>query len=131
MEITGKYSLDDILNEVCDYYNVSVDKVFGRDRYKDLVRARSMYVRLATDFTTFGPVAIGRVIDRDNATVIHYQHKMDAMSPKESEEHSELMGLLGSMKVDPLSQLKSLANLGKVYYYNKNIGKIADNRKYR
>lgn len=128
MGTTGKYSLDDILYEVCDYYNVSVDDVYGRGRYRDLGRARSMYVRIANDLTTYGPVAIGLLIERDHATTIHYKTKMDYMNPDEVKEHTEILNLLGSDRTDPESQLKCFSNLGKAYFYTKNIDKIPDNR---
>ena len=65
-------TIDDILNTVCQHYNVSQQSVFSKSRKRDFVLARQISMYLAQKFTKMPTSRIGQLIGgRDHSTVIH------------------------------------------------------------
>ncbi len=65
-------TVDDILDKVCQHYNVSPDKVFSRSRKRDYVTVRQVSMYLAQKYTKMPATRIGQLIgNRDHSTVIH------------------------------------------------------------
>ena len=72
----GRIWLKDILLAVCRYMDFTPEEIQSDRRYKDLVRARSLYLNLCIDLTKHGVTHIARTCgDRDHTTVCHH-HKM-------------------------------------------------------
>ena len=65
-------TVDDILETVCQHYNVSSQNVFSKSRKRDYVMARQISMYLAQKFTKMPTSRIGQLIGgRDHSTVIH------------------------------------------------------------
>ncbi len=65
-------TVDDILEKVCDHYQVSQQQVFSRSRKRDYVLVRQISMYLAQKYTKMPASRIGQLIGgRDHSTVIH------------------------------------------------------------
>ncbi len=65
-------TIDDILEVVCQHYNVTPQNVFSKSRKRDFVQARQVSMYLAQKFTKMPTSRIGQLIGgRDHSTVIH------------------------------------------------------------
>ena len=65
-------TIDDILEKVCNHYNVSQQNVFSRSRKRDYVLVRQVSMYLAQKYTKMPASRIGQLIGgRDHSTVIH------------------------------------------------------------
>ena len=65
-------TIDDILETVCQHFNVTPQNVFSKSRKRDYVQARQISMYLAQKFTKMPTSRIGQLIGgRDHSTVIH------------------------------------------------------------
>lgn len=65
-------TIDDILEKVCNHYNVSQQNVFSRSRKRDYVVVRQVSMYFASKYTKMPASRIGQLIgNRDHSTVIH------------------------------------------------------------
>ena len=65
-------TIDDILDSVCNHFNVSATAVNSRSRKHDLVVARQVSMYLAQKYTKMPASRIGKLVGgRDHSTVIH------------------------------------------------------------
>lgn len=65
-------TVDDILEKVCNHYNVTQQNVFSRSRKRDYVIVRQVSMYFASKYTKMPASRIGQLIgNRDHSTVIH------------------------------------------------------------
>ena len=65
-------TIDDILDTVCNHFNVTTAAVASRSRKRDYVTARQVSMYLAQKYTKMPASRIGKLIGgRDHSTVIH------------------------------------------------------------
>jgi chromosomal replication initiator protein len=65
-------TIDDILEKVCQHYNVSPQNVYGKSRKRDYVQVRQISMYLAQKYTKMPASRIGQLIGgRDHSTVLH------------------------------------------------------------
>ena len=65
-------TVDDILEKVCQHYNVAQQHVFSKSRKRDYVQVRQVSMYLAQKYTKMPASRIGQLIgNRDHSTVIH------------------------------------------------------------
>ena len=65
--------MSDILEAVCDYFEVGPTDIQSERRHADLVRVRSVFINLCHELTHGSFAAIGRMCgNRDHTTVIHH-----------------------------------------------------------
>ena len=65
--------MSDILEAVCNYFEISPDDIQSERRHADLVRVRSVYINLCHELTHGSQPAIGRMCgNRDHTTIIHH-----------------------------------------------------------
>ena len=65
-------TIDDILEKVCNHFNVSQQNVFSRSRKREYVLVRQVSMYLAQKYTKMPASRIGQLIgNRDHSTVIH------------------------------------------------------------
>ncbi|MBQ6208345.1 MAG: chromosomal replication initiator protein DnaA [Prevotella sp.] len=65
-------TIDDILERVCNHFNVALADVNGKSRKRDLVVARQVSMYLTQKYTKMPTNRIGKLIgNRDHSTVIH------------------------------------------------------------
>ena len=65
-------TVEDIVQTVCDHYNVSVEAMGSRSRRRELVIARQVAMYLAQKHTKMPAARIGKLVaGRDHSTVVH------------------------------------------------------------
>ena len=65
-------TVDDILEKVCNHFNVTQQNVFSRSRKREYVLVRQVSMYLAQKYTNMPASRIGQLIgNRDHSTVIH------------------------------------------------------------
>ena len=65
-------TVDDILEKVCNHFNVTQQNVFSRSRKREYVLVRQVSMYLAQKYTKMQASRIGQLIgNRDHSTVIH------------------------------------------------------------
>jgi chromosomal replication initiator protein len=65
-------TVDDILDSVCNHFNVTTTAINSKSRKRDLVNARQVSMYLAQKYTKMPASRIGKLIGgRDHSTVIH------------------------------------------------------------
>ena len=65
-------TIDDILDKVCNHFNVEQQHVFSKSRKRDFVMVRQISMYLAQKYTKMPASRIGQLIGgRDHSTVIH------------------------------------------------------------
>lgn len=67
-----RYSLADILKEVCDIYGVSIEMVKSKCKKEEYVRARRMYIFASTSMTNYTLEEIAVPIGKREHTKILY-----------------------------------------------------------
>ena len=88
-EMTGKVVMVQFVNDLCHDRNLNLQDVLGRTRRREYVETRqvAMYILREYEKKTFHD--IGRLFDRDHATVIHAWKKFKSLmsvGDKEAEE---------------------------------------------
>lgn len=63
--------LERILKVCSKYFNISIEDIKGRERYKKFIIPRHCFCFLAWKFTNYTKSEIARYINRDHTTVIH------------------------------------------------------------
>lgn len=69
---------DIVVAVICDYFNISMSELLGRERRRDVLLARQIacyLCRSMTDDITLEE--IGNLLGRDHSTIIHSIHKME------------------------------------------------------
>ena len=69
---------DKIIQTVCRKWNVSIDDVCGRSRKQEVVYTRMIIAYFLRQYTTLSTTKIGRLINRDHSTIIHYLKAYDS-----------------------------------------------------
>ena len=65
--------ISDILEAVCDYYEMTPAAIQSASRLSDIVRVRSVFINLCNALTHGSYSAIGRMCgNRDHTTIIHH-----------------------------------------------------------
>jgi len=92
--------IDEILEKVCNHFNVSVSAVNGRSRKQDLVTARQVSMYLAQKYTKMPASRIGKLVGgRDHSTVIHSCSRIEQRLQVDSMFSNELMSIENSFKL--------------------------------
>ena len=93
-------TIDEILEKVCNHFNVSVSAVNGRSRKHDLVTARQVSMYLAQKYTKMPASRIGKLVGgRDHSTVIHSCSRIEQRLQVDSMFSNELMSIENSFKL--------------------------------
>lgn len=93
-------TIDEILEKVCNHFNVSVSAVNGRSRKQDLVTARQVSMYLAQKYTKMPASRIGKLVGgRDHSTVIHSCSRIEQRLQVDSIFSNELMSIENSFKL--------------------------------
>ena len=65
-------TIDDIIDKVCNHYNVTHQQVLSRSRKRDIVTVRQISMYFAQKYTKMPASRIGQLIgNRDHSTVLH------------------------------------------------------------
>ena len=93
-------TVDDILEKVCDHFNVSQQQVFSRSRKRDYVVVRQVSMYLAQKYTKMPASRIGQLIGgRDHSTVIHSCSTVEQRLKVDKSFSQELSSIENSFKL--------------------------------
>ena len=93
-------TVDDILEKVCQHYNVEQQHVFSKSRKRDFVMVRQVSMYLAQKYTKMPASRIGQLIGgRDHSTVIHSCSTVEQRLKVDKEFSAELTSIENSFKL--------------------------------
>jgi len=93
-------TIDDILEKVCNHYNVSQQNVFSKSRKRDYVLVRQISMYLAQKYTKMPASRIGQLIGgRDHSTVIHSCNTIEQRLKVDKSFSAELSSIETSFKL--------------------------------
>ena len=93
-------TVDDILEKVCNHYNVSQQHVFSKSRKRDFVMVRQVSMYLAQKYTKMPASRIGQLIGgRDHSTVIHSCSTVEQRLKVDKSFFAELSSIENSFKL--------------------------------
>jgi chromosomal replication initiator protein len=93
-------TIDDILEKVCQHYNVSQQQVFGKSRKRDYVQARQVSMYLAQKYTKMPTSRIGQLIGgRDHSTVLHSCSTVERRLQIDKAFHDEISSIETSFRL--------------------------------
>ena len=93
-------TIDDILEKVCNHYNVSLQNVFSKSRKRDYVMVRQISMYLAQKYTKMPASRIGQLIGgRDHSTVIHSCSTVEQRLKVDKSFFAELSSIENSFKL--------------------------------
>ena len=75
-DIQKQITLDDIVNEVANYYKLSAKDIKGQTRSQKLANARQIAVYISREITDFSLNELGAFFDRKHPTIIYSHEKI-------------------------------------------------------
>ena len=93
-------TIDDIVEKVCNHYNVTTTAVNSKSRKREYVVARQVTMYLAQKYTKMPASRIGKLVgNRDHSTVIHSCSKVEERLKIDAAFSDELMSIENSFKL--------------------------------
>lgn len=93
-------TVNDILETVCNHFNVSPSAVNGRSRRHELVVARQVSMYLAQKYTKMTAARIGKLVgNRDHSTVIHSCKTVERQLQVDKSFSEELQSIENSFRI--------------------------------
>jgi len=93
-------TVDDILERVCEHYNVSQQNVFSRSRKRDYVIVRQVSMYFAQKYTKMPASRIGQLIgNRDHSTVVHSCSAIEKKLKTDKAFEAEITSIENSFKL--------------------------------
>lgn len=93
-------TLDDIVETVCNHYNVTVTAVNSKSRKREYVVARQVTMYLAQKLIKMPASRIGKLVgNRDHSTVIHSCSKVEERLKIDAEFSDEIMSIENAFKM--------------------------------
>ena len=93
-------TIDEIIESVCQHYNVTTANVNSRSRKKEYVMARQVSIYLAQKYTKLSASRIGRMVGgRDHATVIYSCNQVEQRIKIDKKFSSEISSIENSFKM--------------------------------
>ena len=93
-------TMDDILETVCNHFNVSTASVHSKSRKRDIVVARQVSMYLAQKYTKMPSARIGKLVGgRDHSTVIHSCTQVEQRMKVDSVFQSDVQSIESSFKL--------------------------------
>lgn len=93
-------TVDDILERVCEHYNVSQQNAFSRSRKRDYVIVRQVSMYFAQKYTKMPASRIGQLIgNRDHSTVVHSCSAVEKKLKLDKAFEAEITSIENSFKL--------------------------------
>ena len=93
-------TIDDILEKVCSFFNVTATAINSRSRKHDIVIARQVSMYLAHKFTKMPASRIGKLVGgRDHSTVIHSCSQIEKRLQVDKKFNADLSSIENSFKL--------------------------------
>ena len=93
-------TIDDIMEKVCNHYNVTQAQVSSKSRKRDFVMARQVSMYLAQKYTKMPASRIGKLVgNRDHSTVIHSCAQVEKRLQVDRAFQAEIISIENSFKL--------------------------------
>lgn len=93
-------TVDEIIETVCNHFNVSPSAVGGKSRKRDFVVARQVSMYLAQKYTKMPASRVGKLVgNRDHSTVIHSCTQVENRLKVDKDFFAEIQSLENSFKI--------------------------------
>ncbi len=93
-------TVDDIVETVCNHFNVSPSSINGKSRKRELVVARQVSMYLAQKYTKMPTSRIGKLVGgRDHSTVIHSCSQVESRMKSDAAFSEEISSIERSFKL--------------------------------
>lgn len=93
-------TVDEIMEKVCNHFNVTTSAVNSRSRKQDIVIARQVSMYLAQKFTKMPASRIGKLVGgRDHSTVLHSCSQIEKRLKVDKGFTAELTSIENSFKL--------------------------------
>ncbi len=93
-------TVDDIVETVCNHFNVSPSSINGKSRKRELVVARQVSMYLAQKYTKMPTSRIGKLVGgRDHSTVIHSCSQVESRIKSDAAFSEEISSIERSFKL--------------------------------
>ena len=93
-------TVDEIIESVCQHYNVTPANINSRSRKKDFVMARQVSIYLAQKYTKMPASRIGKLVgNRDHSTVIHSCSQVETRLKIDKDFLDEIQSIENSFKL--------------------------------
>jgi len=93
-------TVDDIIEKVCGYFNVSQDGIATKSRKRELVTARQVSMYLAQKYTKLPAQRIGKLVGgRDHSTVIHSCNQVEQRMQSDANFKKDIDSIVSSFKL--------------------------------
>ena len=93
-------TIDDIMEKVCNHYNVTQAQVSSKSRKRDFVMARQVSMYLAQKYTKMPASRIGKLVgNRDHSTVIHSCAQVEKRLQVDRAFQAEIVSIENSFKL--------------------------------
>ncbi len=93
-------TVDDIVDKVCNHYNVTTTSINTRSRKRDFVVARQVSMYLAAKYTKMPASRIGKLVgNRDHSTVIHSCSQVERRLKVDKAFQAEISSIETSFKL--------------------------------
>ena len=93
-------TVDEIIESVCQHYNVTTANINSRSRKKEYVMARQVSIYLAQKYTKMPASRIGRLVGgRDHSTVIYSCNQVEQRIKIDKKFSSEITSIENSLKI--------------------------------
>lgn len=97
---TTQLTVEEIIESVCQHYNVTPANINSRSRKKDYVTARQVSIYLAQKYTKLPASRIGRLVGgRDHSTVIYSCNQVEQRLKIDKKFSNEIMSIENSFKI--------------------------------
>jgi len=92
-------SVDNIKQEVADYFKISVEELDSKSRRRQIVRPRQIAVSLAKQLTEQNLPALGRAFgNRDRSTILYSCRAVKQLQQKDPRWYKDYLNLLNNLK---------------------------------
>ena len=93
-------TIDDIMDTVCNHFNVTATAVNSKSRKRDYVVARQVTMYLAQKYTKMPASRIGKLVgNRDHSTVIHSCSKVEERLKVDAAFNDEINSIENGLKI--------------------------------
>lgn len=82
-----------VIKIICDYYNVSIEDLKGRNRKREIAEARHVTMYALTQWLNISNYLAGNILDRDRNTAIHSTNEVNNLMDVDKKFKEKILNL--------------------------------------
>lgn len=95
-----EFSKDRIIDICCKYFDMAFEEMTGRTRKSEIAIPRQITAYLLAEYTTLGPLKIGRLMNRDHSTAIYNRETISALIKTDKEVAADVSYLVSAISYE-------------------------------